>query len=133
MVAKEMLGNCADCAAATNKDMVALVNRDAIADGITAAPVLGRGLGGDGSVPILLVGDELPAEVSDYLSGTAEVRDRHEDPPVDPGDRRHCGGQQHGDGRRCRRGQDICRLDRDYQCQGRPDHQEVRDPYDRNR
>ena len=73
MVAKEMLGSCA-AVLNTSKDMVALVNRDAIADGIAAAPVLGRGLGDGGSVPILLVGDELPAEVSDYLSGTAEVR-----------------------------------------------------------
>ena len=73
MVAKEMLGNCADVLS-TNKDMVALVNRDAIADGIAAAPVLGRGLGDGGSVPILLVGDELPAAVSDYLASTAEVR-----------------------------------------------------------
>ena len=73
MVAKEMLGNCAEVLN-TNRDMVALVNRDAIADGITAAPVLGRGLGDGGSVPILLVGDELPSAVSDYLASTAEVR-----------------------------------------------------------
>ncbi len=73
MVAKEMLGNCSDVLQ-TNPDLVALVNRDAIADGITAAPVLGRGLGTAGSVPILLVGDELPAAVSDYLASTAETR-----------------------------------------------------------
>ena len=73
MVAKEMLGNCADVLS-TNRDMVALVNRDATADGIAAAPVLGRGLGGGGSVPVLLVGDELPAAVSDYLAATVEAR-----------------------------------------------------------
>ncbi|MDE0320608.1 MAG: cell wall-binding repeat-containing protein [Acidimicrobiaceae bacterium] len=72
MVAKEILGNCA-AVLSTDADRVALVNRDAIADGITAAPVLGRGLG-NGSVPILLVGDELPAAVNDYLASTAEVR-----------------------------------------------------------
>ena len=72
MVAKEMLGNCADVLQ-TNDGMFALVNRDAIADGIAAAPVLGRGLGAAGSVPILLVGDELPAAVSDYLSSTLNV------------------------------------------------------------
>ena len=72
-VAAEMLGNCADVLA-TNPDLVALVNRDATADGITAAPVLGRGLGDGGSVPILLVGDDLPAAVRDYLASTAEVR-----------------------------------------------------------
>ncbi len=73
MIAKEMLGNCA-AVLATDADMVALVNRDATADGIAAAPVLGRGLGDGGSVPILLVGDELPAAVSGYLASTAEMR-----------------------------------------------------------
>ena len=73
MVAKEMLGNCADVLQ-TNKDLVALVNRDAIADGVAAAPVLGRGLGVAGSVPILLVSDDLPAAVSDYLSSTVNMR-----------------------------------------------------------
>ena len=75
MVAKEMLGTCA-AVLGTNPDMVALVNRAATADGITAAPVLGRGIEdyGGGSIPILLVGDELPAAVSDYLASTAEVR-----------------------------------------------------------
>ena len=73
MVAREMLGNCAEVLQ-TNRDLVALVNRDATADGITAAPVLGRGLGAAGSVPVLLVGDELPAAVSDYLAATPEVR-----------------------------------------------------------
>ena len=72
MVAKEMLGNCA-AVLSTNGNMVALVNRDATADGIAAAPVLGRGLGDGGSVPVLLVGDELPAAVNDYLASTAEV------------------------------------------------------------
>ena len=72
-VAAEMLGHCADVLG-TNPDLVALVNRDATADGIAAAPVLGRGLGDGGSVPILLVGDDLPAAVSDYLASTPEVR-----------------------------------------------------------
>ena len=71
-IAKEMLGNCKDVLG-TSTTMVALVNRDATADGIASAPVLGRGLGGGGPVPILLVGDSLPAAVSDYLAGTAEV------------------------------------------------------------
>ena len=73
MVANEMLGNCADVLQ-TNRDLVALVNRDATADGIAAAPVLGRGLGTAGSVPVLLVSDELPAAVSDYLAATVEAR-----------------------------------------------------------
>ena len=72
-VATEMLGNCAEVLG-TNRDRVALVGRDAIADGIAAAPVMGRGIGDGGPVPILLVGDDLPAAVSDYLAGTPEVR-----------------------------------------------------------
>ncbi len=71
MVAKEMLGNCADVLQ-TSTTKVALVNRDATADGIAAAPVLGRGHDAAGSVPVLLVGDELPSAVSDYLASTAE-------------------------------------------------------------
>ena len=74
-VANEMLGNCAG-ALQTDRDRVALINRDATADGIAAAPVLGRGLG-NGPVPILLVGNELPAVVSDYLAGTLESRPGH--------------------------------------------------------
>lgn len=51
MVAKEMLGTCA-AVLSTNPDLVALVNRDATADGIAAAPVLGRGYGDGRAVPI---------------------------------------------------------------------------------
>ncbi len=72
-LAQEMLRNCAD-ELGTNRDMVALVNRDASADGIAAAPTLGRGLGNAGAVPILLVGDTLPSEVRDYLASTPETR-----------------------------------------------------------
>ena len=77
-IAQEMLGNCADVLS-TNPDMVALVNRDASSDGIAAAPVLGRGLGSNGPVPILLVGARLPSEVSDYLASTPEYRSGHGD------------------------------------------------------
>ncbi len=76
MVAKEMLGTCA-AVLSTNPDLVALVNRDATADGIAAAPVLGRGYGDGRAVPILLVDDDLPAAVSDYLASTAESRAGH--------------------------------------------------------
>ena len=72
-LAEEMLGKCADVVGA-NHDMVALVNRDATADGVAAAPAMGFGLG-NGPIPILLVSDELPSSVSDYLSSTAESRD----------------------------------------------------------
>ena len=74
-VAAEMLGNCAEVLG-TDRHLVALVNSEATADGVAAAPLLGRGLGDDGAVPILLVDDNLPAAVSDYLSSTPEVRDR---------------------------------------------------------
>ncbi len=71
-LAEEMLGTCADVIGAT-PDMVALVNRDATADGVSAGPAMGYGMG-NGAVPVLLVGDELPAAVSDYLASTAESR-----------------------------------------------------------
>ena len=71
-LAEEMLDKCADVIGAT-PDMVALVNRDATADGVAAGPAMGYGMG-NGAVPVLLVGDELPAAVSDYLSSTAESR-----------------------------------------------------------
>ncbi len=72
-LAQEMLRNCGN-ELGTNPDMVALVNRDASADGIAAAPTLGRGLGRGGAVPILLAGSRLPSEVSDYLASTPETR-----------------------------------------------------------
>ena len=73
-IAQEMLNpnRCGDVLD-TDADLVALVNRDATADGITAGPTMGQGLG-NGAVPILLVGDELPAEVMNYLASTAESR-----------------------------------------------------------
>ena len=72
-VAQEMLRNCGT-ELGTNADMVALVNRDASADGIAAAPTLGRGLGNSGPIPILLVGSRLPSEIRDYLASTPETR-----------------------------------------------------------
>ena len=74
-IAEEMLGNCA-AVMGTDMDRVALVNRDATADGVAAGPAMGEGLG-DGPVPILLVGDELPTAVSDYLAATPESRRGH--------------------------------------------------------
>ena len=73
-IAQEMLdSNRCGAVLETNRNVVALVNREATADGITAGPVLGFGLGGVGPVPILLVDDTLPAAVSDYLASTPEV------------------------------------------------------------
>ena len=72
-IAREMLdANRCGSVIEVDRSRVALVNRDATADGITAGPVLGQGFGG-GAVPILLVDDGLPAAVSDYLASTPEV------------------------------------------------------------
>ena len=63
-----------DCADDLNPStgQVALVNANAVVDGASAAPVLGRGIDGNGPIPVLVVDrDGLPAEVRDYLAGTA--------------------------------------------------------------
>ncbi len=66
-------GKCADEVGATS-NMVALVNSEATADGVSAGPVLGAGIGGSGPIPVLLVDDTLPEAVRDYLAATpAEV------------------------------------------------------------
>jgi putative cell wall-binding protein len=61
-------GACADEVAADSQ-RVALINSEATADGVSAAPVLGRGLGG-GMIPVLLIDDTLPPAVRDYLAET---------------------------------------------------------------
>jgi len=72
-VAKTITGDCADDLAPVAFDQSALVNgwgRDVAPDAITAAPVLSTG----NLVPILLVGDTLPASVRDYLAATPSQR-----------------------------------------------------------
>ena len=72
-VAKTVTGDCADDLAPVAFDQAALVNgwgRDVAPDAITAAPVLSNG----DLVPILLVGDTLPASVHDYLAATPSER-----------------------------------------------------------
>ena len=72
-VAKTVTGSCADDLAPVAFDRAALVNgwtRDVAPDAITAAPVLSNG----NLVPILLVGDTLPASVRDYLAATPTSR-----------------------------------------------------------
>ncbi len=73
-LAKLMVGDCRDDLG-TDLSRVALINSVATADGVSAGPVLGIGFGGAGAgpVPVLLVGDELPASVRDYLAATPEV------------------------------------------------------------
>ena len=71
-IAEVMAGDCADELSPVSRSTVALVNSDSVIDGIPAAPVLADDtdqLGG-GLIPILAVGDTLPASVRDYLNGT---------------------------------------------------------------
>lgn len=67
-----LTGDCKDDLAPASGDTVALVNRDALPDGIAAAPVLSSTYDGGHLVPILVVGDTLPASVRDYLAATPE-------------------------------------------------------------
>ena len=63
---------CSDDLSPVSNNAVALINSDNMIDGITAAPVLADDadqLGG-GLIPILAVGDTLPASVRDYLAAT---------------------------------------------------------------
>ncbi|WP_420445855.1 cell wall-binding repeat-containing protein [Candidatus Poriferisodalis sp.] len=63
--------SCMDDLAPVSTDTVALVHRDALPDGVTAAPVLASTYANSGDlVPILIVGDTLPASVRDYLTAT---------------------------------------------------------------
>ncbi|MDE0676555.1 MAG: cell wall-binding repeat-containing protein [Acidimicrobiaceae bacterium] len=73
-VAETIGGACADDLSPVSADTVALVNRERLADGISAAPVLADDtdqLGG-GLIPILAVGGTLPLSVRDHLAATAE-------------------------------------------------------------
>ena len=71
----EVIGDdCADDLSPVSSNTVALINSDNVIDGIPAAPVLADDtdqLGG-GLIPILAVGDTLPASVRDYLAATPE-------------------------------------------------------------
>ena len=54
---------------------MALVHRDALPDGVAAAPVLTSTFADQNLVPILVVGDTLPASVRDYLVATPDEND----------------------------------------------------------
>ena len=71
-LAKLAHGGCADDLAPVSGDTVALVEQDALPDGVAAAPVLASTYAGGALVPILLVGKTLPTPVRDYLAATAE-------------------------------------------------------------
>ena len=64
--------DCSDDLEPVSDDTVALVHRDALPDGVAAAPVLAGAFDAGNLVPVLVVGDTLPAAVRDYLAGTAE-------------------------------------------------------------
>ena len=71
-----LTGDCKDDLAPTSADTVALVSQDGLPDGVAASPVLSstyRSNADDGLVPILVVGDTLPATVRDYLAATPEA------------------------------------------------------------
>jgi len=51
-------------------DTVALVAASGLPDGVAASPVLASSYQNGSLVPMLIVGDTLPASVSDYLAGT---------------------------------------------------------------
>ena len=54
-------------------DTVALVAESGLPDGVAASPVLASSYQNGSLVPMLIVGDTLPASVSDYLAGTPQL------------------------------------------------------------
>ncbi|MCY3585572.1 MAG: cell wall-binding repeat-containing protein [Acidimicrobiaceae bacterium] len=73
-IAKVIADECEDDLSPVSTNVVALVNSQNVIDGITAGPVLADDtdqLGG-GLIPILAVGDTLPASVRDYLAATPQ-------------------------------------------------------------
>ena len=68
----QMAGNgCGDSLGLVSNNMVALVRGNP--DGVVAAPVLASSLAGGFLVSPLVVGDSLPASVSDYLAATPKA------------------------------------------------------------
>ena len=75
-LAELMTDDCKEDLAPVSDSTVALVHRDALPDGVTAAPVLSSTFVDSGDlVPILIVGDTLPTSVSDYLAATPDEDD----------------------------------------------------------
>lgn len=67
-----------DCALVSDQSarMVALIGRDAVIDGLAAAPLLGGGLGGERAIPVLLAGDSLPGDTARWLAAIPAEVDR---------------------------------------------------------
>ena len=73
-IAKVIGDACSDDLSPVSSNTVALINSNSVIDGIPAAPVLADDtdqLGG-GLIPILAVGDTLPASVREYLAATPQ-------------------------------------------------------------
>ena len=66
---------CSDDLAVVSPDTVALVSQDGLPDGVAAAPVLTSTFADQDLVPMLVVGDTLPASVRDYLAATPDEAD----------------------------------------------------------
>ena len=69
---------CSNDLAVVSPDMVALVSQDGLPDGVAAAPVLTSTFADQDLVPMLVVGDTLPASVRDYLAATPDENDAGE-------------------------------------------------------
>ena len=69
-LAELLTGDCEDDLAPSSRDTVALVSMDGLPDGVAASPVLSSTYDDGDLVPMLIVGDTLPASVSDYLAAT---------------------------------------------------------------
>lgn len=63
-------GSCKADLGLVSGDTVALVAASGLPDGVAASPVLASSYKNGSLVPMLIVGDTLPASVSDYLAGT---------------------------------------------------------------
>ena len=66
-------GSCKADLGLVSGDTVALVAASGLPDGVAASPVLASSYQNGSLVPMLIVGDTLPASVSDYLAGTAAL------------------------------------------------------------
>ena len=101
-LAKLLTGDCKDDLAPVSADTVALVSQDGLPDGVSASPVLSstyRANADGGLVPILVIGDTLPASVRDYPGRNTAVRRQQQAEPEHRGDRRHRCRELERDGR----------------------------------
>ena len=70
-----LTGDCEDDLLPVATTTVALVSQDGLPDGVSASPVLSSTYAGGDLVPILVVGDTLPASVREYLAATPSEND----------------------------------------------------------